>query len=156
MATQAVRSGSSSSNAVTASCCWARQLTHQIAIVSTKTTFPAWTMSAILNVPPVDTSVKVAVAQGRSSVAGEAPVAGEVPGSEGATVACVWGPALGVDESVASVDDPAVEQPTARTPLTTTVRSVPFALSFTASPPFGCVRTTPTLPVTRVVLATIP
>src|SRR3990170_8038471 len=55
--------GSSSSwIALHASACCARQLVHQMAIVSMKITFPA--RSAIRNVAPLATSVRLAVAQG--------------------------------------------------------------------------------------------
>src|SRR3990172_4700520 len=58
--------GSSSSwIALHASACCARQLVHQMAIVSMKITFPA--RSAIRNVAPVATSVRLAVAQGCAS-----------------------------------------------------------------------------------------
>src|SRR5688572_22828520 len=60
---------SNSANAFTASRCWARQLLHQMAIVSMKTTLPARARSAIRNSSPVVTSTRVATAQGWLNVA---------------------------------------------------------------------------------------
>ena len=73
---QVTRSGLSPASAVTASRCWARQLAHQIAIVSMNTTRLVATMSAIRKDWPVRTSVRWTVAQAWVSTTPAGAVAG--------------------------------------------------------------------------------